>query len=105
MALKVLITRKFRPNTQKQAYKTLMRLRSSATLEPGYISGETLIGADDPNKLLVISAWSNRKQWEKWQESQKRAKIARDLESLLASPEQVECFLLGEKVPEWVDMA
>ncbi len=105
MALKVLITRKFRPNTQKQAYKTLMQLRSSATLEPGYISGETLIGADDPNKILVISAWSNRKRWEEWQANQKRAEIARNLEPLLESPEQVECFLLGEKVPEWVDMA
>jgi hypothetical protein len=52
MAVKVLITRQFREGKQKQAYKTLMELRSLATLQQGYMSGETLIGADDPNKLL-----------------------------------------------------
>jgi heme oxygenase (mycobilin-producing) len=105
MAVKVLITRQFTEGKQKQAYKTIMELRSLATLQQGYMSGETLIGADDPNKVVVISSWISRKRWEDWQSNPKRKEVAKSMEALLESPERVECFLVGEKVPEWVDMA
>ncbi len=105
MAVKVLITRRFRESKQKQAYRTLMELRSLATLQQGYMSGETLIGADEPNKVVVISSWVSRNRWEDWQSNPKRKEVAKSLEALLESPEQVECFLVGEKAPEWVDMA
>ncbi len=105
MAVKVLITRQFRESKQKQAYRILMELRSLATLQPGYMSGETLIGADDPNKVVVISTWLSGKRWEDWQSNPKRKEVAKSMEAILESPERVECFLVGEKVPEWVDMA
>jgi heme-degrading monooxygenase HmoA len=105
MAVKVLITRQFQDDKIKEAFKLLMELRSLATLQIGYVSGQTLISADDPNKLVVISTWISRNRWEKWQANRKRKDASKKMQSLLKSPEDVEVFLVGEKIPEWVDMA
>lgn len=106
MAVKVLITREFQNGKFEQAYKLLMELRSMATLRSGYLSGETIISADNPNKLVVISTWVSQKRWENWHADRKRMDFVKRLEDeyLLVS-EHVEVFLVGERIPEWVDMA
>ncbi|MDQ7783734.1 MAG: antibiotic biosynthesis monooxygenase [Desulfomonilaceae bacterium] len=106
MAIKVLITREFRKDKLNEAYKLLMKLRSMATLRKGYLSGETIISADNPNKLVVISTWVSQKRWEDWHGNEKRKNFVKKLEDeYLAAPEHVEVYLVGEKIPEWVDMA
>ncbi|MFH1115655.1 MAG: antibiotic biosynthesis monooxygenase [Pseudomonadota bacterium] len=106
MAVKVLITREFEKDKLDQAYKLLMELRSMATLRNGYLSGETIISADNPNKLVVISTWVTQKRWENWHADQRRKDFVKRLEDeFLAAPEHVEVFFVGEKIPEWVDMA
>jgi len=105
MAVKVLITRELNPGKREEAYKLLMELRSMATMRLGYLSGETIVGADNPNKLVVISTWASRKRWEEWKEEQTRKEFSQKLEQYLTVPEHVEVFHSGEKIPEWVDMA
>jgi heme oxygenase (mycobilin-producing) len=105
MAIKVLITRKFKKDTIREAYRLLMQLRAMVTVLPGYLSGQTLISADDPNKLLVISTWTSRKRWDDWLATEKRKEFSKKIAELLESPEESEVFLVGEKEPEWVDMA
>lgn len=105
MAVKVLITRRLKEGKFQEAYKLLMELRSLATVRAGYVSGETLISAEDPNKLVVISTWVSQKRWEDWQSNQKRKEFSRKLDECLDTPERAEVYLVGEKIPEWVDMA
>jgi len=105
MAVKVLLTRKIKQDKLNEAYKLLMELRSLATLRLGYLSGETLISATEPNKILVVSTWVNRKRWNEWHNSDKRKEFSKKLESVLEEPEKTEVYLAGEKIPEWVDMA
>ena len=105
MAVKVLITRKFKTGKFNEAYKLLMELRSMATVRNGYISGETLMSRKDNNKFLVISTWVIEKRWAEWQGNQKRKDFSNKMEQFLESPEKIEVFLVGEKIPEWVDMA
>jgi len=105
MAIKVLITRKFKPSGVKEAHKLMMELRSLVTVRPGYVSGETLFAADDPHKMVVISTWINRKLWSEWRTSNKRKEYLDKLGPLMESPEKYEVFLAGEKEPEWVHMA
>ncbi len=105
MAVKVLITRRFKPNNLKQASRFLMELRSLATLQKGYMSGQTLVSAGNPNKLTVVSTWVSQKRWEEWQRSSERREFSKKIEPLLESAEETEVFLIGEKSPEWVDMA
>jgi quinol monooxygenase YgiN len=105
MPVKVLISRTFKEAHIKEAYKLLMELRALVTVRPGYMSGETLFAADNPYKLLVISTWINRKRWREWRTNEKRKEYTKKLEPLLEAPEQYEVFLVGEKEPEWIDMA
>ena len=105
MAIKVVITRKFKADTMKQAYKLLMKLRSLATLQRGYVSGETLVAAANPNKLTVISTWISQKRWAEWHESSTRKEFSKKIKPLLEAPEEIEIFMAGDKTPEWVDMA
>ena len=101
-----MITREFKKDKFDQAYKLLMELRSMATLRSGYLSGETIISAENPNKLVVISTWVSQKRWEDWHGNEKRKNFIKKLETeYLIAPEHAEVFLVGEKIPEWVDMA
>jgi heme-degrading monooxygenase HmoA len=105
MPVRVLITRNFRKGNLFEPNRLLMELRSLAALQKGYISGETLINADSPGEVLVISSWDSRHDWEGWHENPKRKQLAAELEKFLESPEQVEYYLVGKKLAEWVDMA
>lgn len=98
MAVKVLITRQFKKDQINQAHKLLMELRSVVTFRPGYISGQTLVNADNPNKLVVVSTWSGRKRWDEWYADPKRKEFGEKMGALLESPEQVEVFLTGEEI-------
>lgn len=105
MAIKILITREFKADKIGDANQLLMELRSLATLRPGYISGETLISAENPNKVVVVSTWASRKRWQDWKAEEKRKEFTARLDECLVRPEEVEAFLVGEKSAEWVDMA
>jgi quinol monooxygenase YgiN len=97
MAVKVLISRQFKKDKIDQAFQLLMELRSTVTLQPGYIFGQTLVGADDPNKVLVIGTWTARKRWEDWKGSEKRKDFSERLEPFLEGPEVVDIYLSGEE--------
>ncbi|MGB6065842.1 MAG: antibiotic biosynthesis monooxygenase [Desulfomonilaceae bacterium] len=105
MAVKVLITRRFKPDAMKKSYQLLMELRSLATLQTGYVSGQTLLSVANPSKLTVVSTWVSAKRWDEWHDSPKRKEFSKRIEPLLEAPEEVEVFMVGEKTPEWVDMA
>jgi heme-degrading monooxygenase HmoA len=105
MAVKVLITRQFKSDKVEQAYKLLMELRALATVRTGYLSGETLIAAKDPTKMVVISTWVSPKAWQEWENHPKRKEFQAKMPEVLQAPEHYEVFWVGEKMPEWVDMA
>jgi len=102
MAIKVLITRKFKEGTAKEAYNLLMQLRAASTIVPGFISGQTLVSAKDTHTLLVISTWTGKKRWEEWRAADKRKEISKKIAELLEGPEHYEIFYVGEEAAEWV---
>ncbi len=105
MSVRVVITRQFRKGKLYEPDRLLMELRSLAALQEGYMSGETLINADSPGEVVVVSNWHSRHNWEGWHENPKRKQLATELEKFLESPEQVDYYLTGKKLAEWVDMA
>lgn len=92
MAIKVLTTRKFRKGASEEAYELLALLRAAGTVQPGYISGQTLTSVEDPHILLVISSWTNTKSWEAWLSSEKRKEISTKIAGLLEATEHVAVF-------------
>ena len=71
MAVQVLIKRKFVKEKAEELAPLIVNLRSLATMQPGYISGETLkcIDPPDEDEYLVRSTWHSIEDWQKWLQS------------------------------------
>ncbi len=99
MLVKVLITRRIKEGAEVDALVTLSSLRARAIDQPGYISGETLVGHDDPRKLVVISTWDDLEHWQRWKEDPARAEVESQLEGFLLEPTRYEVFTPGARRP------
>jgi heme oxygenase (mycobilin-producing) len=84
--VKVLMERTIRGQNVGQIVRLLRQLRVMAMQQPGYITGETLHGVDDPNFYLVISTWESLDHWRDWSNNPERQKSTAEIESYLESP-------------------
>jgi heme-degrading monooxygenase HmoA len=84
--VKVLMERTIRGQNVGQIVRLLRQLRVLAMQQPGYISGETLHGVDDPNYYLVISSWESLQQWQDWFNNPERRQLSAEIDAILASP-------------------
>lgn len=92
MSLKVLIKRKVPPETRDEIINLIKELRSRATGQPGYITGETLQRIDEPGEFLVISTWQSLEDWENWVNSAIRTEIRQRIEILSGAKETYEVY-------------
>ena len=95
MSVKILITRTVPGNKGKEMIKLFKEMRSLATSQPGYISGETLKSNDRPDVFLVISTWQSAQDWEKWLLSKERQEIQEKIDALLGGYTHYEMFHYG----------
>lgn len=94
MPVTVLITREFKPNAFPKAYELIVKLRSLATLEPGYITGQTMVSVDNPNKLSVMSTWESLQRWKDWQAGDLRKQYTDKMEEMSTGPEEVQVLMV-----------
>jgi len=95
MAVKILIKRKVPADKAKEMIPLFRQMRSMATNQPGYISGETMKRLDEPDEFLVISTWHSSEDWEKWLESEDRRKIQDKIDALLGGKTEYEIYHYG----------
>jgi heme-degrading monooxygenase HmoA len=95
MAIKILIKRKFKAGSLKQATQLLIRARYAAMGRKGYISSETLSDLRDPNKIIVVSMWHGIEDWNDWKNSPARAEFEAEMAKLVTGPAEIETFGLG----------
>ena len=95
MLTKIIIKRDIVEGKEKHFFSLLKNLRSAAILQEGYISGETLIGAEKTNRVLVISKWESLEAWEKWKNDIKRKEIDVRLSELQVNPTIYEPYVFG----------
>jgi len=100
MAVKVIIKRRFKEGKAKEVFALLKKFRSEAMDQEGYITGETLVGFDDPQKVLVIATWQNRDNWLKWREDSDRKANEALLQQYLERPTEYEVYVLGPYPPK-----
>jgi heme-degrading monooxygenase HmoA len=62
--VKVLIKRRLKNASIKEASEILIQARYNAMGAKGYISSETLTSCDDPSKIVVISMWQKKEDWD-----------------------------------------
>jgi heme-degrading monooxygenase HmoA len=97
MSIKVLITRTVPRKKSLEMLRLFREMRSLATAQPGYISGETMKSNDRPDVFLVISTWESPDDWENWLLSEERQAIQEKIDSLLGGNTNYEMFHYGFK--------
>ena len=97
MLVKVLIKRKVTQDKEAALLDLITQLRTLASRQPGYISGETLRSADNPEEYLVISTWQTADDWKKWFASKERAARQDKIDKILGKKTEYEVFQYPEK--------
>ena len=102
MAVEVIIQRTFKDKEQAQKLVPLiLQLRSKATIQPGYITGQTLRCLDCSGEYLVISTWNSRKDWDTWFNTPERKELQAKIDTLLGAETRYRFYepLVGGIMP------
>ena len=104
MAIEVFIRRKFIKEKADELAPLIVKLRSMATIQPGYISGETLKCIDPPGETdyLVISTWQSVEYWKKWLHSKERSTIQEKIDAVTTEKTEYRIYepLVGGIIPK-----
>jgi heme-degrading monooxygenase HmoA len=95
MAIKIIIRRRVSKEKEAKLLPLLIELRSKATAQPGYISGETLRNVNDPQDFIVISTWQSVDSWKTWEASKGRTEIQNKIDSLLGEKTNYGIYFYG----------
>ena len=94
MTVKVLITRTVQDQNLLTLLGLLRQLRAVALNNPGYISGETLVSADQPGSCLVISNWISTTAWQAFENNRERKAILEEVGKLLLKPLETSVWIV-----------
>ncbi len=93
MITKIIIKRNVIKGSEKDFFVQLKNLRSNAMHQNGYISGETLLSAEDTSKVMVISKWETLEDWKHWMQSDTRKELDTQLSQLQENPTAYEHYV------------
>lgn len=94
--VRVIIERRLKEENEGEVRELLYDLRVKAMRQPGYVSGETLMGYDDPLLYSVVSTWRSAEEWQAWANNAERQAIETRVERLLSAPAKTTIFLLKQ---------
>lgn len=95
MAIKVLITRRFRDEFVHEAHYHNAEIRALATVQPGYVSGKTITNIDNPNEMIIVSTWESKEDWDNWYKSDVRRDYYKKLRLSLQAGEEISFYKSG----------
>ncbi len=104
MPISVVIQRRFKEKEKAEKLAPLIvKLRSIATSQPGYITGKTFRCLDCEGEYLVISTWSSVEDWNRWRDSEQRMHLQKQVDDLLGEETQYRIYepLVGGIVPKF----
>jgi len=104
MAISVMIQRTFSDSqTAGKLAPLIVKLRSQATIQPGYITGRTFRCLDCPGEFLVISTWNSLDDWNRWLQSEERRSIQKQIDGILNETTRYRIYepLVGGIVPKF----
>ena len=92
MTVKIVIKRKVPEDREKECLPLIKELRILTTKQDGYISGETLKRTDKPGETVVVSTWETVEDWNRWVQSQERARLQNKIDNLLGKETKYEIY-------------
>lgn len=96
MITKVIMKRIITEGKESKFFSLLRDLRFKAMEQEGYISAETLVCADQTNKIMTISLWETMKDWKAWESNQKRIEMNKLLSALEEKPAECEIYVFSK---------
>ncbi len=93
--VKVMIKRHIKEGKAKDVFALLKKQRVKAMNQRGHLKGETLMSYQNPQCLLVISAWQSMENWLAWKENKERRANEAKLEQFLESPTEYDEYIFG----------
>ncbi len=104
MAVEIIIKRKVIKETADQVAPLMVKLRSLASRQPGYLSSESLKCIDPPcdDWYLVRSTWGSVEDWKKWLQSKERVAIQDKIDSITKEETEYRIYepLVGGIIPK-----
>jgi len=94
MAVEILIRRKFIAKKANEVAPLMVKLRSLALTQTGYISGESLRCIDPPgeNEYLVRSTWRSVEDWKNWLNSEVRTGIQKQIDVITGEETEYKIY-------------
>jgi heme-degrading monooxygenase HmoA len=85
----VLIERHLAPDMGSTYEGFAKKIIQATVSTPGFISGESLHGVDDPNTRYIIVKMQSESDWRRWFRSRERLDLVGQLGPLLTIPEKI----------------
>jgi len=107
MSISVMIQRTF--SDKEKAAKLapiIVKLRSLAAIQPGYITGKTFRSRDCPGEYLVISTWNTLEDWNRWLQSEQRMALQKQVDDLLGETTEYRIYesSVGGIIPQFQEV-
>ena len=84
MTVSIIIKRVIKDkDTALKAAPLILKLRSKATVQPGFLTDQTFSCLDCEGEYLVISSWNTVEDWNRWMHSDERMAIQRQVDDIL----------------------
>lgn len=74
----------------ESAYEERSRyILQSAVAAPGFVSGETLVDANDRNHRITLANWRSAADWDRWYHSNERRQLLSDVQPMMDQDEKI----------------
>jgi heme-degrading monooxygenase HmoA len=104
MAVEIIITRKIVAEKAQEIAPLMVKLRSLAQVQPGYMSSESLRRIDPPgqDEYLIRSTWKSEQDWNQWRHSTDRAVIQAKIDAITGVDTEYRVYepLIGGIIPK-----
>jgi heme oxygenase (mycobilin-producing) len=104
MSVCVIIKRKFDDkNIASKIAPLIVRLRSQASIQPGYITDQAFAALDTKGEYLVVSIWNSIEDWNSWMNSELRQSIQRQIDELTVDKTEYRYYepIVGGIIPKF----
>lgn len=98
--VKVMIKRRAPEGREAELLSLITDLRSAASRQLGYISGETLRSDENPAEYLVISIWRTENEWNRWIATDERKELQGRIDAMIGTPTEYQVYRYPHMIHE-----
>jgi len=75
LSVVVTVERRMKPGSLRDIQRLQAELWEIASNTPGYISGETMFSAENPDSFMTVSRWETIDAWWAWENNAERRSL------------------------------